>query len=49
MQVLATAPGGLADQFPKDMKRLYGAVRRLLGGSRGAHALSSPRKGGDPA
>jgi branched-chain amino acid transport system permease protein len=29
MQVLATAPGGLADQFPKDMKRLYGLVARL--------------------
>ncbi len=49
MQVLATAPGGLADQFPKDMRRLYGAIRRLLGGSRGAHALRTARKGGDPA
>jgi branched-chain amino acid transport system permease protein len=29
MQVLATAPGGLADQFPKDMKRLYGLISRL--------------------
>ncbi len=29
MQVLATAPGGIADQFPKDMKRLYGLVSRL--------------------
>jgi len=29
MQVLATAPGGLADQFPKDMKRLYGLLSRL--------------------
>jgi branched-chain amino acid transport system permease protein len=28
MQVLATAPGGIADQFPKDMKRLYGLVSR---------------------
>ena len=49
MQVLVTAPGGLADQFPKDMKRLYGAIRRLFGGSRGAHAVSTARKGGDPA
>jgi branched-chain amino acid transport system permease protein len=29
MQVLATAPGGIADQFPKDMKRLYGLISRL--------------------
>jgi branched-chain amino acid transport system permease protein len=28
MQVLATAPGGIADQFPKDMKRLYRLVSR---------------------
>ena len=28
MQVLATAPGGIADQFPKDMKRLYGLISR---------------------
>ena len=35
MQVLATAPGGIADQFPKDMKSLYrviSAVRRPSGG-----------------
>jgi hypothetical protein len=29
MQVLATAPGGIADQFPKDMKRLYRLISRL--------------------
>jgi branched-chain amino acid transport system permease protein len=29
MQVLTTAPGGIADQFPKDMKRLYGLISRL--------------------
>lgn len=29
MQVLATAPGGIADQFPKDMKRLYRFTSRL--------------------
>jgi hypothetical protein len=28
MQVLATAPGGIADQFPKDMKRLYRLISR---------------------
>jgi branched-chain amino acid transport system permease protein len=28
MQVLATAPGGVADQFPKDMRRLYRLIRR---------------------
>jgi branched-chain amino acid transport system permease protein len=30
MQVLATAPGGIADQFPKDMKRLYRLISRKL-------------------
>ena len=29
MQVLATAPGGIADQFPKDMMRLYRLISRL--------------------
>ena len=28
MQVLATAPGGIADQFPKDMMRLYRLISR---------------------
>ena len=31
LQVLATAPGGLVDQVPKDMKRLARGVRRLAG------------------
>ncbi len=31
LQVLTTAPAGLADQFPKDMKRLGGLVWRRLG------------------
>ena len=48
MQVLATAPGGIADQFPKDMKRLYGAITRRLRGH-GAHALTPAGKGGGPA
>jgi branched-chain amino acid transport system permease protein len=29
LQVLTTAPGGIADQFPKDMRRLGGAIMRL--------------------
>jgi branched-chain amino acid transport system permease protein len=29
MQVLATAPGGIADQFPRDMMRLYRLISRL--------------------
>jgi len=29
LQVLATAPGGIADQFPKDMMRLYRQISRL--------------------
>jgi len=45
MQVLATAPGGIADQFPKDMKRLYRYLRgRLRGpapGAPGAHAAQA--------
>ncbi len=50
MQVLATAPGGIADQFPKDMKRLYRLIRRLV--SRPERASSSgtaPAKGGEAA
>jgi branched-chain amino acid transport system permease protein len=30
IQVLLTAPGGVVDQFPKDMRRLYGAISRLF-------------------
>src|SRR6201986_4115444 len=30
MQVVAAGPGGIADQSPKDMKRLYGLIRRLV-------------------
>jgi branched-chain amino acid transport system permease protein len=44
MQVLATAPGGIADQFPKDMKRLYRLISRLW---RRPSAVASP--GGDTA
>jgi branched-chain amino acid transport system permease protein len=40
MQVLATAPGGIADQFPKDMKRLYGLISRLWRRPVAASALS---------
>jgi branched-chain amino acid transport system permease protein len=42
MQVLLTAPGGVADQFPKDMAKLGRAVGRLvnrmIGARRGAAA-----------
>jgi branched-chain amino acid transport system permease protein len=31
LQVLATAPGGLADQVPKDLKRLWGLITRGFG------------------
>jgi branched-chain amino acid transport system permease protein len=34
LQVLLTAPAGLVDQFPKDMKRLAGAIARLAGRGR---------------
>lgn len=30
LQVLTTAPAGLADQFPKDMRRLGGAIMRAV-------------------
>jgi branched-chain amino acid transport system permease protein len=30
LQVLLTAPGGVVDQFPKDMARLYRAISRLF-------------------
>jgi hypothetical protein len=45
MQVLATAPGGVADQFPKDIKRLYRRVSRLW--ARPAAAVPVPANGGD--
>jgi hypothetical protein len=38
LQVLLTAPGGLVDQFPKDMAKLgraiYGLVRKATGAVR---------------
>jgi branched-chain amino acid transport system permease protein len=37
LQVLLTAPAGLAAQFPKDMARLGGALARLAGRGRPAH------------
>jgi branched-chain amino acid transport system permease protein len=33
LQVLTTAPAGIADQFPKDMARLYRAIRRRVSSS----------------
>jgi hypothetical protein len=46
MQVLATAPGGIADQFPKDMMRLYRLISRLW--RRPAGQAAAPA-GGDGA
>jgi branched-chain amino acid transport system permease protein len=53
MQVLATAPGGIADQFPKDMKRLYRLISRLwrrppavAPGAAGPGAASAPASTG---
>jgi branched-chain amino acid transport system permease protein len=43
LQVLATAPAGLVDQFPKDMKRLGGLIKRTF--SRGA---PPPPEGASP-
>jgi branched-chain amino acid transport system permease protein len=45
LQVLTTAPAGIVDQFPKDMKKLGGLLWRLVRRpASGAHAApSSPR------
>jgi branched-chain amino acid transport system permease protein len=40
LQVLTTAPRGLADQFPRDMRRLGGLLWRLA--RRGAHPGGAP-------
>jgi branched-chain amino acid transport system permease protein len=42
LQVLATAPRGIADQFPRDMRRLGGLIMRLARGRAG------PAAGGPP-
>jgi branched-chain amino acid transport system permease protein len=51
LQVLTTAPSGLADQFPKDMKRLGRfLVRAVRGGAaNGAARKQAPVSGGDGA
>jgi hypothetical protein len=50
MQVLVTAPGGIADQFPKDMKRLYRLIRRLVSRpAPGSPPGTAPAKGGEAA
>jgi branched-chain amino acid transport system permease protein len=46
LQVLTTAPTGIADQFPKDMKKLGGLIRRLATRSRDA---SGTKAAGGPA
>ncbi len=58
LQVLTTAPAGIADQFPKDMKRLGGLIWRLIrrpeapgapaaAGSPGAAAAAAPVQSGE--
>jgi branched-chain amino acid transport system permease protein len=46
LQVLLTAPGGLVEQVPKDLRNLAGGVRKLLGpratGAAGAAGPSAP-------
>ena len=42
LQVLASAPRGLADQFPKDMMRLGGLIIRLARGRPAAAAKAGP-------
>jgi branched-chain amino acid transport system permease protein len=52
LQVLATAPGGIADQFPKDMMKLYGLISRLWRrptAAKPAGVAATEAKGGDPA
>src|SRR5260370_4786222 len=48
LQVLATAPRGIADQFPKDMKRLGGLVMRLARG-KPAPPAPAPAAAGTPS
>jgi branched-chain amino acid transport system permease protein len=38
MQVLTTAPGGIAQQFPRDMRKLGRLIMRRVGRPPGAHA-----------
>ncbi len=52
LQVLATSPGGVADQFPKDMMRLYRLVSRLWRRPdtvKPVGIAATEAKGGDPA
>jgi branched-chain amino acid transport system permease protein len=49
MQVLATAPGGVADQFPKDMKRLYRLISRSRRRPEPAVRAEAAAPGGDGA
>jgi branched-chain amino acid transport system permease protein len=46
LQVLTTAPAGLADQFPKDMKKLGGLLWRLARRQGAARASAASRAGG---
>jgi branched-chain amino acid transport system permease protein len=49
LQVLTTAPAGLADQVPKDLARLGRLLRRLLAGSRGRAAPPDQEPAPEPA
>ena len=46
LQVLTTAPAGLADQFPRDMKKLGGLIIRLARG--GPRSSAAPAGGENP-
>jgi len=46
LQVLTTAPAGIADQFPKDMKRLGGFLWRRV---RRPSVQGAPSPAGTPA
>jgi branched-chain amino acid transport system permease protein len=41
MQVLTTAPGGIAQQFPRDMRNLGRLIMRLVRRPSGAHAAGA--------
>jgi branched-chain amino acid transport system permease protein len=49
LQVLTTAPAGLADQFPKDMKRLGGLILKLARPSPRASPAASPQPSAGPS
>jgi hypothetical protein len=49
LQVLTTAPAGLIDQVPRDIRRLGRGIRRLVGGGRAQPADAAASSADAPA